>query len=421
MVRHKNTILKLVLASVALGGPVLAEPLIDDEIALSNDRLTPGLYPAAPMPEGFEVPAEPGHPPFEIDWSIGLKGSYIGATDDNIFVTTVTPAFSATHQGVRSDLKIDGSASLAKANDGSMGVTAFDLDLGAETLLDRDTKLTGLASLGFAQDLPATPGLNPLVTGPAAVVTGSLGGGAGRRFGQFNFGLNGTLARTIYGTTTRSDTGVTDNSSQNVWEGDATLRLGLQASPIIEVFGEASLGRDWFDQASAPGIRPDATSHALRAGIAGKWNSVWEASASLGVGQHDFDAAALGDITTRLYDASLTYTPNSTLNLTAALSTKVTPTGADTVGTARVAHVASADLGYTVNSWLRLRASGDWGYSWLEGTAETETSYGLGAGADYKLNSHTAVSADYGFAQRDNSVSGVFGSHTVSLGLNVKR
>ena len=86
-----------------------------------------------------------------------------------------------------------------------------------------------------------------------------------------------------------------------------------------------------------------------------------------------------------------------------------------------MAHVASADLAYTVNSWLRLRASADWGYSWLEGSSETERSHGLGAGADYKVNSHTAVSADYGYVHRDNSASGLFDSHTVSLGVTVKR
>ena len=413
--------LGLIAASSALAGPVLAEQLIIDETTLDDARLAPGIYPSAPMPEGFEVPDEPAHPPVEIDWSVGLKGSYTSATDGNVFVTTLTPTFSATHQGVRTDLTLDGSASLARAGDGSMGVTALDLDFGAKTVLDRDTTVSGTASLGFSQDLPATPGLNPLITGPVAVITGSVGGGVERRFGRFNLGIKGDLSRTLYGPTTRTDTGVTDNSSQNVWEADASLRLDLEATPIFDVFAEATLGRDWFDHAPASGVKADATSRSLRAGISGDWNGIWSASASVGIGYHDFDAAGLGDITTRLYDASLTYSPDSTIDLTAALATTVTPTGSDTAGNARVAHVASADLAYTVNSWLRLRASADWGYSWLEGSTETERSHGLGAGVDYKVNSHTAVSADYGYAHRDSSASGLFDSHTVSLGVTVKR
>jgi hypothetical protein len=419
--RRHLTLLTLMLTGSALSGAVHADPLTLDEAALDGERLEPGLYPSAPMPEGFAVPPEPAHPPVEIDWSLGLKGSYTASTSGNSLVTTLTPAFTATHQGVRTDLVLDGSADLTRGTDGTLGVTAADLDLSATTMLDRDTRLTGTASIGLTQDLPGTPGLNPVITAPAAVYSSSLGGGLTRRFGQFNIGVTGNLERMLYGPTTRTDTGVTDNSGENVWQGDTTLRLGLEATPFIEVFGEASLGRDWFDQASAAGIRSDATSRALRAGIVGNWNGIWSASASLGLGQHDFDDASLSDITTRLYDASLTYTPDSTVSLSASLSTEVTPTGADATGTARVAHTVAASASYTVNSWLRLRASANWSQSLLEGSGESENRHGLGAGADYKINSRTALSADYGYAHSDNSATGTLDSHTVSLGVTVKR
>ena len=69
LARRKWTMLGVIAASSALAGPVLAEPLIIDETALDDARLAPGIYPSAPMPEGFEVPAESAHPPVEIDWS----------------------------------------------------------------------------------------------------------------------------------------------------------------------------------------------------------------------------------------------------------------------------------------------------------------------------------------------------------------
>jgi hypothetical protein len=409
------------LASTALAGTALAEPLIVDEKALDAERLTPGLYPAAPMPDGFAPVAEPGQPPFALDWSIGLKGSYTNTTDGTGFVTTLNPAFTASRPGVRTDFELEGSADLTRANDGTLGVTGLDLSLDTTTRLDRDTTLTGTASLRLSKDLPGTPGSNPLVSLPPQLLTGAVGGGVDRRFGQFNLGLSGTLERTIYGPSTRTDTGVTDNSADNLWQGNATLRLGLQATPIFEVFGEASLGRDWFDHAGAGGVRADATSRALRAGIEADWNGIWSASAAFGVGQHNFDDAGLADITTRLYDASVTYSPDTTLSFTGALSTTVRPTGADTAGTARIAHEATASASYAVNSWLRLRASADWGRSLVEGTGETETSHGMGAGADYRINSRTAVSADYGYAHRDNSATGLFESHTVSLGVTLRR
>lgn len=409
-------VLSLIAGSVALPGFAQADPLIIDDTTLADERLAPGLYPSAPMPEGFSVPAEPSHPPLEIDWSVGLKGSYTASSAGNAFVTTLKPAFTATHQGVRTDLVLDGSAELARAHDGSFVVNALGFRLDGTTMLDGDTTLSATAGLKLTQDLPGTPGSNPLVTVPPQVLTGTLGAGVDRQFGRFTVGLKGNLERTLYGPTTRRDTGLTDNRNQNVWQGDATLRLGLQATPIIEVFGEAGLGRDWFDEAST-----DATSRILRAGLEGKWNGIWSASASAGIGQHDFDNVGLTDITTQLYDASITYSPDSTISLTAGLATTVTPTGADSGGTAKVAHTASADASYTVNSWLRLRASADWGRSRIEGSGETETSHGLGAGADYRFNSRTALSADYGYVHRDNSLSGTFDSHIVSLGVTVRR
>ncbi|MHA6299569.1 porin [Devosia sp. CAU 1758] len=421
MARRDLIVLSVMLASAALAGDAVAQPLGPDEIKLDSERLTPGIYPAAPSQSNSTPTGEPAHPPVELDWSIGLKGSYTSASDGNNFVTTLNPQFTVTHQGVRTDLVLSGSAELARAGDGSIGATALGLDLEAKTLLDRDTTLFGTARLGLTQDLPTTPGLDPQVSTPPQVLTGALGGAVDRRFGQFNLGLKGALERTMNGPTERTDTGLTDNADQNVWEGDVTLRLGLQATPIFEVFGEASLGRDWFDQVGAGGVRTDATSRTLRTGIAGNWNGVLSASASIGLGQHDFDDASLTDITTRLYDARLTFTPDPTLNLGASLTTSVTPTGTDANGTARVAHIAAANADYTVNSWLRLRASADWTQSWLEGSGESERRHGLGAGVDYKINSRTSLSADYGYAHRDNSATGTFQSHTVSLGVTLRR
>lgn len=409
MARRTLPLLTVLLATSTSLGAALADPL-------DEERLVPGIYPASPAP-----PPEPAHPPVDIDWSLGLKGSYTVSTEGTGFITTLTPGFSATRQGVRTDVVLDGGANLTRGSEGALGVTSANLTLGTTTRLDTNTTFIGTAGLRFGQELPGTLGLNAAIIEPPAMVSGSLGGSVARRFGQFNLGASGELERTVYGTTTRTDSGVTDNSSANVWEGDARLRLGLQATPIFEVFGEAGVGRDWFDHASATGTKPDAISTALRAGVAGNWNGVWSASASLGIGRHDFDDASLADITTRLYDASLTYSPDSTINLTGRLSTEITPTGADSAGTARVTHAINADASYTVNFWLRLRGSANWSHATTEGGGDTEVRNGIGAGADYKVNTRTAVSADYGYEHRDNSASGTTDSHTISLGVTVKR
>lgn len=423
MARQKLTLLLALAAGLLAAGPARAEPLGPDGIKPDVERLQPGLYPVAPgsATSDYETP----HPPFHLDWSIGLKGAYSSSSvDGGNFLTTLNPAFTATHDGQRFDLVVDGDAEIARPwdGDGAISPTALRLGLSGSGAIDSTTRLSGTAALQFSQPLAGAPGLNPLVEIPPQRVSGAVGLGIDRSFGKVNLGLKGNLERSVYGETLRRDTGLTDNSDQNLWAADASLRAGLQITPIIEVFAEGNLGRDMFDMASPGlGVSLDATSTALRGGVAGSWNGVWRASASLGLGRHDFDAAGLSDVTAQLYDASLTYSPDATLNLTTALSTAIEPTGADANGTARIAHVAKANLDYTVNSWLRLRASADWGVSVLEGSGETERRHGVGAGADYMVNAHTALAADYAYGHRDNSQSGAVDTHTISLGVTLKR
>lgn len=412
------TVLVALLTGVSPVGIALAEPII-----LADERLAPGIYPAPPVPVDFAVPSEPGHPRFDLDWSVGLKGTYTSATTGNSFSSTLNPQFTAVHDGLRADIVIDGSAELVKPWNpgGDVDLSALRLGITAVAPIDSTTNVTANAAIAINQDVRTVPGLDPLIVVPPEVVTGSLGLRVDRSFGRFNLAVRGDAFRTQYGPTNRRDTGVTNNSEQDLWALDSSLRLGFQATPIFEVFGQASLGRDQFDRPSAAGLRSDATDYAMRGGIAGQWRGTLAASASVGLGYHDFDQAGIGDVTTQLYDASVTFTPNSTLSLTARLNTSIDPVGADASGTARVTHRAEADISHTVNSWLRLRAAFDWSQSELIGSAETEQSHGAGIGADYRFNSRAALSADYGFAQRNNSLNGTLDSHTLSLGVTLQR
>ena len=374
------------------------------------------------MPKEFGVPVEPGHPLFDIDWSVGLKGAYTHTNQGSSFVKTLTPEFTAVHDGLRADLRLNGGADLAQRSGGNIELSGLRLGISGTAPIDSVTNVTGNAALTLSQELPGLPGSSAQVIRPPRIVTGTLGAGIDRQFGRFNVGIAGEATRTIYGPSERVLTGITDNSDQNYWATEASLRVGYQMTPNFEVFGEGTIGRDLFDMPSASLMRrQDGTQRELRAGVTGNWNTVLSATASVGVGDYVFDDAALGSVTTRLYDASVTYRPDPTLGLTAGLSTTISPPGADAAGTAKIEHVAKASADYTVNSWLRLRASANWGLSLFEGSGETERRHGIGAGADYKVNDHTAISADYGFAHRDNSSSGVLDSHSVTLGVTLKR
>ncbi|PXA99697.1 hypothetical protein DMC47_02070 [Nostoc sp. 3335mG] len=397
------------------------EPLEIDP-TLANDRLRPGVYPAQPVPAEFAVPAPTAMQAAPLDWSVGLRGTYSAGNDVSSFVTHLTPRFSYTHAGGIADVVVDGSADIAKVSGQDAPVLALGaLSVSATAPIDSATTLSARAAIGLSQDLPGAIGLSPAVITPPQILTGSLALGLDRQFGQFNLGLDGGLTRTAYGPTNRTDTGLTDNADQNYWSGDAGLRLGYQITPIIEVFGEAGLERDIFDQPSKSlGLYPNATNRTLRAGIAADWNDVWSASASVGVGERVFDEASLGAVRAQLYGAEIQFTPDPTVVVTAGLETALAPSGADNPGTARVQYSALADAQYTVNSWLRMRASAGWSYSELVGAGTTEKRLSLGAGADYAVSAHTSLNADYGYANSDNST-GNTQSHLVSLGITVAR
>jgi len=414
-----NSLFVAVMAGSALATPVLADPLAN----LKEERLRPGVYPAAPVPLEFAVPAEPGHPPFDIDWSVGLRGTFTQTNVGETFVTTLNPQFTATHDGRRADVVVNGSAEIAKPGGGrDADITGLNLGFSVTAPLDSLTSFTANGAIGMTQELAGTPGLAGGVVVPPEITTGTLGAGLTRQFGLFNVGLNAGAVRTLYGPTLRSDTGLTNNDTQNTWTTNSSLRVGYQITPIFEIYGQGGISRTLFDlPGTGTTIYRNATERTVRGGIAGQWNEVLSASAAVGVGDYDFDNAALADIRTELYEANLTFRPDPTLALSAGLSPTITPPGADSTGTARITHAATANIDYTVNSWLRLRASADWSRALTAGSGETENRWGVSAGADYRINSHTALSADYAFAKRDNSTTGLLDSHRVSLGVTVQR
>lgn len=410
------------LAGSSVLTPVLAGPFETVTAYSADERLAPGIYPAAPVPDGFGLDAEPGAAPLDIDWSVGLRGTLTKATSGDSFVTTLTPKASAARQSATVNMSAEGSADIAKPLNGEVTLSRLDLSVSGSRALDSLTTLKGSAALNINRQLSGTPGLDAAIIDPPNIVGGAFDLGLDRAFGRFTVGLAGGADRTVYGPTNRRDTGLTDNSDQNLWSTDASLRIGYQVTPIFEVFGQAGIGRDMFDNPSRSlGVRTDATEQTLRGGITGTWGSVLTATLSAGVGRRDFDATGIADVTTQLYDASVTYAPDETLRLTGALTSAITPPGPDTVGTARIENTATAKIDYTVNSWLRLRASAELGRSQIADTGVTETKRGLGAGADYALGSNTSISADYGYSQRDNSSTGLSDSHTVSLGITLKR
>ena len=168
-------------------------------------------------------------------------------------------------------------------------------------------------------------------------------------------------------------------------------------------------------------LKPDATNTSIKVGVAGKWSEVLSAEASVGLGLRRFDAASLGEVKSHLYDARLVFNPDPTWRFTAGLATTVAPPGPNNGGLTKVEYAINADVNYTVNSWLVLRALADWTASSFDGSGDTKKGYGYGVGADYSVNAHTALTADYGYERADIVNDGPKESHRVTVGVTVSR
>jgi hypothetical protein len=385
-------------------------------------RLLPGQYPASPVLASADGLREPYHPFFDVQWSLGLRGTYTTGTEGDRFDTRLVPEVSLDHAGSRSTISLEGSAEVVRSENGQIDVSELRLGLGGEYALDSATDVSADLEFSLTQDIAGTPGIDGDIVEASQAIEGSAAVTIDRQLGVFNVALSGVVARNVYGESALSDGTDVDNSDENYWSTDGILRVGYQATPIFEVFGEAGLGRDMFDSPSSTNAEiQDATDSTLRAGVSANWNDILEASVSTGIAMRRFDAEGLGSLRAQIYDASLRFAPDPTLALTGAFTTTLEPSGPDGPGSARVEYEASAEASYTVNAWLALRAGAAWNFGDYTDSTDVTTGYDLSAGADYQLNRQMALNADYEYGHSDSESEGTESAHRVSLGVTVSR
>lgn len=411
--------------ALGLAMPVLAasDHALGDGSDADNERLLPGVFPADPVLVNGAGLAEPHDPFFDIDWSLGLRGVHTDGTAGERFDIRLVPTVGLEHIGTRSAVNVDASAELTRSGEGgAVDISALRLGLQGGYDLDSVTRVTANGNLSLSREAPGTPGQANTIEVAPQTLSGGGEVAVTRQFGRFNVSVSGTAQRSVYGDTRLTDGSAVDNSGQNYWALDGELRVGFAATPVFEVFGTAGAGRDLFDHPSAAlGGSTNASDYALKGGVTGRWNGILEVTGSAGLGLRRFDVASLGEVVTQLYDAQVSFTPDPTWRMTAGFATRVTPPGPDGSGTTRVDYAANAEVAYTVNSWLALRALADWNTARFEGSSNVETGHGYGLGADYLVNAHTAVSADYDYARSDSTSNGLQDAHTVTMGVTLSR
>ena len=385
---------------------------------------TPMALPAQ-TPDGADwtnaAPVESQLPFLDIDWSLGLRGSYShDSVNGDHYKVLALPSVTLTHTGNLLSFHGGADAQVSKSLDGEINVDSARLSAGSALQFNPETSLTTNAALSTSKEDPHAPDVAADVLDTPTVYSGSADATFTRRLGHFNVSVSGDGGRDVYGPTTLVGNVASDNSSQNNTHAGAGLRLGFQLSPVLEVFAQGNATRTIYDQ-PVPSLstKLDGNLYTLTSGVSATWNDRLAASASAGVGLLHFDDQSLGEVSATLYDASLSYKPDRTLTLTGDFNTTIGSPGVNGTGTARIDYAATAGAAYIVNDWLTWRASAGWHDARYTGSAATDTGYTLGVGADYLLSRHAKLSADYAFQHSDVTPNPVDDVHTVTLGLTL--
>jgi hypothetical protein len=383
-----------------------------DNANLLRDRAA-GCEKCEPHP-----PHEWDDPWFDLDWSLALRGSYVHTSTIDYFEAAAVPSVTLRHETLRGGYEVTVSADIVRSSVEEARLAAARVGFAADYRLDESTGVEGALDLAFRQASAAGSGVDPNILMQPQVLTGDGEVSVSRDVGPLVFTGRVNGSRTLYGPTTLVGPVLVDNSHQSNWTAGTGLRVGYRVTPILTAFVDGSVGYQWYDAPSPTLLVTfDAADYQIRSGLSAKWHDVLEGETSIGYGLRRFAEPTLGETSAILYDASLTFRPDETLEVKGAFATSFGAPGPDSGGVARLEYAATGDIGYVVNPWLKLRASAGWSHALLIGTADTESGWNAGAGADYMLNEFTTLTGDYTYSVSQKAADPPEDSHRVTVGV----
>lgn len=362
--------------------------------------------------------------PFDLDWSLGLRGgiNYDGTGDGPTYELIALPSMTLKHQTIRGGYDVGVSGELSYGVDGSARIGSITGTAGGAYKLDALTTLAGRGNLTVSQDDAGGPDYASNVASAPIVISGDGEVSASRDLGAFNLAVRGSAGREVYGETTYDDNSTADNTFQNTTTYGAGARLGYELTPGLVAFVDLEADYLAYDVPSPSlMVKLDNVTYAGRGGLSAKFNETLELEGSLGLGYSDLSDGTLSDFSAVLYDAKATFRPDETLTLSGAFATTISQPGTTSGATAKLTYAATGQVEYLVNPWLKLRADAQWSEAHYQGIDNDEYKWGFGAGADYLLNEHTDLTADYSFLRTEKTPDPATDEHQVTVGVKFHR
>ncbi|MCB9994425.1 MAG: outer membrane beta-barrel protein [Hyphomicrobiaceae bacterium] len=392
--------------------PAPTQPIVPDE-----QNAAPDFLPAASY-GGFDTL----HPPANIDWSVGLRGSYATGNMKPQQSLVLTPDVTLTYGGDRMDLSANAGFEGVTSNLQLARVDQLHSGVDLAYALDRVTSASFSANLDVSQDDANAPGVPKSISVMPITYDGSVSAGVARQFGQLGLDLTGDLGRTQLTPTYLKNGTVEDNADLSFYSGGANLRASFQVTPIVAPFVELGAGRSIYDKApQSTGMKLDQTNYSLRGGVAATWQDSFTLEASTGYTWANFDDPGLTDIGAQTYALSVDFAPPEGVTAGLGLSTTINPGDPDTGVVASVDYAIDGNVGVKLSSQFGMTANFAAGWTAPVSGLPGDFTYSTGLGASYQLNHYAAVTADYAYNAVDRAVGPLKYSHTISAGITVSR
>ncbi|MEX1180709.1 MAG: outer membrane beta-barrel protein [Cucumibacter sp.] len=333
---------------------------------------------------------------FEVTWSLTksfARGYSAGGAPRSL--AEVRSEAELFGDGIGADLTANiGSDLRYLPGGGDPYVSSFDAGLIGDFALNSLTSAFVSGSVEGSIPDPDDAGLPSGTAVPPLLVEWRGEAGLRQRLGMLSAEARANVLRETVSETVLDDSTVLDNSEFGRSAYGANGRLGLDLTPVLGVFVDASWRREAFDAASTGfGVPLDNVTSRTEAGITFEQGDDLNGEMSLGVLRRGFDDGSLTDVTTFLADASLNWSPNRTTTLSASVSTDLSPT-TEPGATTDISRLASLEAFYAATDTLRLRGGVEFGRDEFADLVEETSTTTVGVGVDYLLNRFTTMFAN---------------------------